>query len=169
MKALIAEVKSTGSPVAIIERVDWTTAFAQTLPEYRKGIGVKTPAELKDFYRSMFENPNAVMKEKLASKMDSLPPAKQAALEVLMMRVEASMKEHKQSEMDKLRRSKINVIGSKIDGDKATVEFESLLDGKTKTQTVQLIKVDNQWRFPTLQWDKALEKIAVPAVQQQTK
>jgi hypothetical protein len=164
LKALIAQVRTSGSPAPILERVDWKTAFAQTLPEHREAIGAKTPKELKKIYRAVFENPNKLMKEKIAPKMGTLSPEKQAAIEVLMMRVESTMKERKKSDMEILRRSEIKVVGSKIDGDKATVEFESLLDGKTKTQMLQLIKVDGQWRFPTLQWVKAQEKTVLPAV-----
>lgn len=164
LSKLIAEVKSSGSPIPILERVDWKTAFAETLTDdrYRAAIGVKSPEELKSFYRSVFENPNALMKERVASKMDSLPPAKQAALEVLMMRVEATMKEHKASEMEKLRRSEFKITGSRIEGDKATVDFDAVLDGETKTQTVKFIKVDGRWRFPNLLWVKAPLKAAAP-------
>jgi len=150
IEKMTSEMIKQESPAPIVDYVHWATAYKSLTAEESAAMKVNSPEELKRYSKSMLEDPVAFMREQMQANLGDIPAeqrqfAEQAMAGMINM-VEA---EHKKMAED-MKNTTYKVGETTVNGDTAKVELLTTLDGETKTDTIELQKIEGRWYLPSL-------------------
>lgn len=156
LKVMVSKMQE--SHLNLLEFVDWPTAFNSLAPREKQSLRVKSPEEMQKFYVSMFSDPRAFYESQLKGKIGNLTQEQQAVVDKQIDHTVSLIEEKVKSEQDRIRRSKYDIGEASIKGNMATIPLSATLDGETRKEQVELIKVNGQWKLPQLALIKGKKK-----------
>jgi len=150
IQKMTSEMKKQKSAAPIVEYVHWETAFKTLTPEESAGMKVNSAEELKKYSKSMLQDPVAFMKEQMQANLGDIPAEQRIFAEQAMAgMIEMVETEHKKM-AEEMKNTEYKVGETTIEGDVATVELLTTLNGETKTDSIELKKIDGRWYLPSL-------------------
>ena len=151
VKAVIKEIKTKGDPSPVVDHVSWDDGFSKLPVKNREAMGVKSPEELKEFYRRVLLSPSSeierMFESKFKDKLDGLGPEKVKAL-LSNIKERALQKE---AEIKKrLKESEYEVGKAQVQGENASVPLTTTYEGQKNSDNVKLVQKDGKWYFASL-------------------
>lgn len=163
IKEIIAKLKETGSPIALMDYIHWESVLETLPPKLREQRKLTTAAQLKAFYSEAFDDPAKFMAKQLEENISKVPADRQALARQHMATIIDSVKKKMDTARDQVRRTEFEIGKVQRNGDKADVEVIGRLDGTDKRQHLNLKKVDGKWLLTTLDFGAAAtSNAAVP-------
>lgn len=145
VKKMLADLKSQGTPVALINYVHWETAFSNMNENERHSMNIKTPEDLREFSLRVISDPVKFMEDEMRKRAASFPVEQKEAYDKNTDKLVKTMRARSEEMKKKLVNSSYTVGKAKIDGLSAKVPLEVSVDGKSQKSEVPLIKVGDSW------------------------
>jgi len=86
----------------------------------------------------------------MAKHMSQLPPAARPQMEATVNRMAKTMSQKRREADEKAVRAEYEIGEVQESGDKASVKVTSTVDGKAKTESLELTKIDGKWYLSTV-------------------
>ncbi len=145
---MISKLKETRQASVILEYIHWGKAFESFPARDKARIRVNSPEEMKDYFETFFRDPGSFLKREMEQQLTSLDPAQADMARANMERMVKTV-EQKQLEMQqKMSEAEYSLGEVSVQGNAATVELISQLDGEKKSRKLPLEKVDGRWYLP---------------------
>lgn len=157
VQEMLTRLKQERDPAVMLQYVHWQSAFDNFPSAQRQEMGVDSPAAFQKYFENFFKDPSHFMREQLRGRLDALPENQRAAVQSQMDHM-VQMFAEKRKEMDeKMGRTEYTIGSVDKQGNAATVEITSSLDGNQRTQRIPLEFIDGRWYLPTMKFvqDKA--------------
>ena len=148
---LLDDVQRTGNQEAIVDYVDWETAFALTSQTVRESTHSHSPLALRDYHRKLYTNPQQVGEERVNFQLKALPEEGRAQLETLRPGIVMGMVNEVKEENSRILRAKFTIGEEQVSGEKGTVELLTAIDGENVTQQIQFVQKNGNWLWPYVQ------------------
>lgn len=149
LKEIIGKIKAKGDPSPVVEYVHWETAFKNATDDQKRVMNLKSPEDMKQIYKRMFESPSSVMKEKFAEQMKNVPPDKQQMMQQATARMQELMEQKENEVKERLKETEYKVGSASVEGNEAKVKLTQTYKTESKEDEVKFIKVDGQWLLPS--------------------
>ena len=147
---ILAEVKRTGSPAALIPYVDWETVFYSIPQKQRLNNRLQNAADVQKYYQQILQNPANYLEKQFEKKMAQVPEDAKSQLEVKLQDLLAKL----DAEMSKVKKQMLTLeyqVGQAVvSGDKAEVPVQATISGQKKQERVKLVKRRGRWLLPSL-------------------
>lgn len=150
VQEIVTKMKAEGNPAVIVEYVNWTKAFSQFPQNQKDQLGVKSPDEMKSFFREMLAHPSVVMKKQMESRLSTVPPDKLEEAKQSIVKIEEMMKTKETEMKERLTSTKYEVGSANINGEQATVKLTQVYKDQTRTEDVTLEKDNGRWMLPSV-------------------
>lgn len=150
VETMASKLKESGNPAAIVEFVHWPSAFETLDAQQRQIRNINSPEQLRNQYLELFNNPKAIFREQMDRMKAQMPPEQQQAVEAQMAQAETMLQNMMTEMKAKLAKTEFSVGEVADQGDSATVELITTSDGKSETNKLKMIKVDDKWYLATL-------------------
>ncbi len=150
LEKLVADLKKSGEPAVIVDYVHWPTAWKALKPEEKAMTKSSSPAELKEYFRKFLSDPKKVLRGQIEEQLAALDGGPQGALEERINSILAQVEEQFTQGSEVLVNSKYQVGKELIKGDKAQVELRSSYQGQSKLESIDFIKIEDNWLLPKM-------------------
>ena len=145
---MLTMLRAKGTPLSLLDYVDWHTAYqrldADNLP---KGLvkEVKSPQDYRRQVKRILENPERFANTQAKSIIRDLRPKDRAIANHLLPLLPQIIESEVEKFRQKQRKTKYKVGKAKIAENLASVPIESEFEGEKRNHTVSLIKNGNRW------------------------
>ncbi len=146
VQSMLTELKSEADPAVLLDYVHWPTAWKSFPQTQRDKIGIRSPEELKEYFENFFKDPDQFIEKYIMSRYEG----SQALPEQSITKMAETMKRKKAQMREKMKNTSYEIGKSTIQGNAASVEIVSTLNGKSKSQTLPLQNIDGKWYLPTM-------------------
>ena len=154
-KAVLAKIldaaQRTGSQEAIVDYVDWDSAFALTPESVRESTNSHSPLSLRDYHRRLYSNPEQVGEERVNLQLKALPQERREQLENMRSGIVMGLVNEVKEENSRILRAKFTIGEEHLTGDKGTVELLSVIDGENIKQDIHFVQKHGSWLWPYVQ------------------
>lgn len=149
VQEILDRLKKEEDPSVILDYVHWPSAWKSFPQSQRDQMGISSEEDFKSYFETFFQEPEEfVQKYVLARYKNSDTKLSDESLERM-----ADMMKRKKDEIKQKMKNTTYALGDiSTQGNAATVEVKSTLDGKTKTQTLPLQSIDGKWYLPTMKF-----------------
>lgn len=156
IEEMLARLKATHEPVVILDYIHWPSAYAAYPESETKMKQIDTPQQLESYMRAVLSDPQKYLRDQLAQRMSKLPEDMAAKLRASTDRVVESMAMLKERMAQRIsdtqyRIGKVTMLG----GDHAEIELIAVLDEDERSSIVKLVKIENRWYLPTVEYAKS--------------
>ena len=163
VQEIVAKMKSEGTPAVIVEYVNWPKAYSQFPEKQKEQLEVKSPEEMKAFFKEMLAHPSVVMKKQMEARLSTVPPEKMEEAKQSIAKIEEMMKAKEVEMKDRLTTTVYEIGKSEVKGDQATVKLTQTYKDQKRTEDVTLEKDGDRWMLPSVNMVGKQEEHGAPA------
>ena len=125
----------------------------------RGRLGISSPIDLKNYIARSIRNPGINLKSAMDARLSTVPEEQR---EMLRQHFESQLKlleEQKKILKEKLERTKMSITGTEEEGERASVTVKTEVDGISKSEDIQLEKIEGKWYFLSSNFKQFVEPV----------
>jgi len=150
VEEMVADLKESQSPAAILNYVYWPTAFDSFPAEQLTMLNISTPEELKTHFAGILNDPGSFMRDQITEHADNFPEEQRGAAVESMKAMVKEMEAYNENIGHNLARTEYSTRTIAFDENAALIELTSVLDGKTQVSQVELVNIKGNWYLPSV-------------------
>jgi len=159
---MIGRLKSERDPAVLLEYVHWDTAFRNFPEDQRREIQVSNPAEFRGYFEGFFRDPADFVQRQMQSRMSGMSSDQKQMLEAQFKQLANQMLDKRRRMDEKMSRAEYRIGEVEVEGNAATVELITTLDGQTRAQTLPLELINGRWFLPTMKFVESSSASGLP-------
>lgn len=135
---------------AMLDYVHWQTAWANFPAQDKKRMSVNSPEEFRSYFEAFFNDPGEFAKKHMLPNMPKTNSLNAEQQQKRLLEFTSRFEKKQKLMKENIEKTKYSIGKVDQQGDVATVEIVSTLNGKTENQSLPLERINGKWYLPTM-------------------
>ena len=143
--ALTRKMHDSAGELPALDYIDWESAFADLSSTERSNLNIQSARDLQEHYRKAWTDPALLIEPQIEHQLQTMPEESRIILEQEKASIIQSSRDRTAELNARYHRASYQIGAESINGNSATVDLETEVDGIKLKQQIPFVRRSNTW------------------------